>query len=194
MQSFLKDTGANYLGFLQDFKIVSKDPTNGESLIEDDLLKIINFDKVSEYHKDTKKYGEKYRSNDAYFVSPNERIFIEFKNGKIFHNGYLESDVLKELREKNCSSLLVASDINWISNLHDSQDNLQYMLVYSSEKCSEADIGKSKYSIRKRTSHLATASSCPAALSTMKWLFSSLSICSDKEFVDNFIKQRYTAA
>lgn len=193
MRELLVNTHAKLHKLLQSYSIVSKGGEHGMPLISFKGKKIINFDKISEWHMGRKEYGDKYRSNDAFYCSSDEQVFIEFKNGHIFHKGELCPSVLKELREKNCSSILVGMDLKWFQSLADVQANVKYILVYSSE-LSDNEVGIHEERIRERNMKLANEPYVPRALVSMRWLFSSLSMYSDKEFVEKFIKPRYSAA
>lgn len=192
MADMLREAGESPGDFLHPFSFLSKDRDNSTVLVDDDKHRAINFDLIAKRHSEKNSYVDKLRSNDAFFVSQAERIFIEFKNGKIFSQGSLTSKARKQLAEKIFASILIAMDMGWVSSMKDLQENVQYLLVYSAENTAE-DIGPYRNEIKARAYRHAGEKPSPPGLESMKWLFSGMSMCSEREFTDGFIPEHYQA-
>ena len=103
----------------------SFDSTNKESMCESKLL-VVNFDKIPNEYSRGKGWHGVPKSNDALYV--NEQgvwYFIEFKNGTI------EKD---EIFRKLYDSLIMLIDWGVIPNFSFVRDNINYILVYNSNK------------------------------------------------------------
>lgn len=179
--------------FLQCYNKVSRDTANDIPLVDDASHKVINFDLIGKLHRKRFNYPEVNRTNDAIFFSDDEIIFIEFKRGKIFHDGVLDKSERRKLKEKNFTSLLFAIDVGWIASVKESRERVKYVLVYSQDN-GPADITPSRDEVRARIRRNSSEKSVPRELAPMSWIFNDLSMCSECDFLQKFIPGHYMSA
>lgn len=106
-------------------KKASLDDTNSTSM-SDSLLKVINFDKIPNEYSRGKKWPYVPASNDALYIDADAKwYFIEFKNGSID-----KSNLFRKIYD----SLIMLIDLNIIPDFKFIRENINYILVYNSEK------------------------------------------------------------
>lgn len=103
----------------------SLDDSRKEPMTES-KLKVINFDKIPNEYSRGRGWAYVPCSNDAlYITNKQEWYFIEFKNGSIEKGG---------LYRKIYDSLIMLIELGVIPDFQYVRDNLNYILVYNSEK------------------------------------------------------------
>ena len=142
---FQKENNPNK-SVISNMKIVSKDSDNSESMIDQEDIIVIDFDKVKEnYHK-------KLKSNDAFIVMKEKDkkygniVWIEFKNGNLLDkDGNLSEEKSIELREKIYDSIniflsyILDSTDKRISHIKENplkylKEHSMYYLIYNENK------------------------------------------------------------
>ena len=103
----------------------SLDKTKGESMCESSI-RVVNFDKIPNEYARGKGWKGVPKSNDAlYITSENKWYFIEFKNGSIDY---------EDLYRKIYDSIIMLMELDIVPNFEFVRQNVQYILVYNSEK------------------------------------------------------------
>lgn len=116
-------------------KKVSKDTTKGVSMCESDIT-VINFDKIPNEYAKLKKFPTVPQSNDALYVDEgNIWYFIEFKNGEV-----KKGDIYRKIYD----SLVMLIEMGYIADLNFSRSNINYILVYNSDKYPSAQASESR--------------------------------------------------
>lgn len=103
-------------------KETSYDDAQKEYMTESQI-EVIDFDKVKDEYIHTLKLSESPKSCDSLYINGDEKIFIEFKNGKVKPF---------EVRKKIYDSILIFSDlIN--CGISKTRAEIEYILVYNYE-------------------------------------------------------------
>lgn len=113
----------------------SLDDSRKEPMTES-KLKVINFDKIPKEYARGRGWAYVPCSNDAlYITNKQEWYFIEFKNGSIEKGG---------LYRKIYDSLIMLLELGVIPDFQYVRDNLNYILVYNSEKYPQVQKSESR--------------------------------------------------
>lgn len=123
---------------LTTLRKTSKDKNHKDTVdfMTQSKLSVVNFDAVAREYAKTHHLKMLPTSNDAVFIDDNKIIFIEFKNG------IMSKEERLKIKEKIYDSVLMLMDI-LDKKISYSRENIQYILVYNSEKNSRVAIGKS---------------------------------------------------
>lgn len=103
-------------------KETSYDDAQNEYMTESQI-EVIDFDKVKEEYICTLKLSEPPKSCDSLYMNGDEKIFIEFKNGKVKPF---------EVRKKIYDSILIFSDLIKCG-ISETRAEIEYILVYNHE-------------------------------------------------------------
>lgn len=116
-------------------KKASLDASNTTTMSNSPLT-VINFDKIPNEYSRGKGWPNVPSSNDALYIIPDgDWYFIEFKNGSI-----QKSDVFRKIYD----SLIMLIELEIIPNFQFSRDNIQYILVYNSDKYPKVQESKNR--------------------------------------------------
>ncbi len=113
-------------------KRTSKDETNAAFMTES-LIRVVHFDKIPQVYAKGKGWRAVPKSNDALYIDGNKWSFIEFKNGTIKRD-----DIYRKIYD----SLIMLIELGEITGFQFSRENIDYILVYNSEKfpkCQESE-------------------------------------------------------
>lgn len=114
-----------FQGNLSTIKKTSYDKTNKVSMCESELS-VVNFDKLPAEYSRGKGWPHQPKSNDALYIqSAQNWYFIEFKNGNV-----QKDDIYRKIYD----SLILLQEEGIIKNLDFSRKNIEYILVYNSDK------------------------------------------------------------
>lgn len=103
----------------------SRDTTNAEPMCTSQI-EVVNFDKIPVGYVRGKGWGNVPKSNDALYIDAQKKWhFIEFKNGEV-----KKGDIYRKLYD----SLIMLLESNIIPNFDFSRENIDYILVYNSDK------------------------------------------------------------
>lgn len=115
-------------------KTVSKDKSNGIFMTES-KIRVVNFDKLPKVYARGKGWPFMPKSNDALYVDDDQWFFIEFKNGEVE-----KDDIYRKLYD----SLIMLIELDVISGFQFSRSNINYILVYNSQKYPRCQESKSR--------------------------------------------------
>lgn len=119
---------------INTLKKTSQDETNSIYMTES-CIKVINFDKIPKRYSKGKGWIGVPKSNDALYISNDKWYFIEFKNGSIDR---------AEIYRKLYDSLIMLIDMGIVESLDYSRNNINYILVYNSDKYSKVQKSESR--------------------------------------------------
>ncbi len=106
-------------------KKTSRDLSENEYMCNSDIT-VVEFDKIPHEYAKGKGWPSIPRSNDALYIAENNKwYFVEFKNGSID-----KANIYRKLYD----SILILLDMRIISDLEFVRSNIEYILVYNSEK------------------------------------------------------------
>lgn len=105
-------------------KRTSKDPSNGVFMTES-KMQVVNFDKLPKTYAREMGLTAIPKSNDALYIDDNRWFFIEFKNGEV-----QKDDIYRKIYD----SLIVLIELGMVDDFQFSRDNINYILVYNSQK------------------------------------------------------------
>ena len=160
-------------------KDASYDGSNKDYMCESSI-KVVNFDKIPGEYCRGKGWHCVPTSNDALYITANdEGYFIEFKNGEVCRH---------KLYRKIYDSLIVLIELGLIPNLDFARNNINYILVYNSEKHdkvhSSQERDKNYTYILKRANKKKTL----FGISNFKqYLFKNVHTYSKEDFQDEFV-------
>ena len=121
----VKDDLPELLNHITTLKKSSWDKQKREYMCES-KMKVINFDKIPKAYNRGKGWSILPKSNDALYIDvKGQWYFIEFKNGSI-NSG--------EIYEKLFDSIVMLLDEKIIPDIQFVRDNINYILVYNSNK------------------------------------------------------------
>lgn len=106
-------------------------------------MEVINFDKIPKVYNRGKGWGILPKSNDALYIdAKGQWYFIEFKNGSI-NSG--------EIYKKLFDSIVMLLDEKIIPDIQFVRDNINYILVYNSNKYGKMANSPARESIYRYT-------------------------------------------
>lgn len=121
----VKDDLPELLNHITTLKKSSWDKQKREYMCES-KMKVINFDKIPKAYNRGKGWSILPKSNDALYIDvKGQWYFIEFKNGSI-NSG--------EIYKKLFDSIVMLLDEKIIPDIQFVRDNINYILVYNSNK------------------------------------------------------------
>ncbi|MBQ8800504.1 MAG: hypothetical protein IJZ55_13185 [Lachnospiraceae bacterium] len=120
--------------YMATLKRTSKDETNAEFMTES-TLRVVHFDKLPQVYARGKGWRAVPKSNDALYVDGDKWFFIEFKNGTIKRD-----DIYRKIYD----SLIMLIELGAITGYQFSRDNIDYILVYNSDKYSKCQESASR--------------------------------------------------
>lgn len=110
--------------YLTTLKRTSKDDTNSVYMTESSM-KVVHFDKIPQEYARGKGWRAVPKSNDALYIDGDKWFFIEFKNGNV-----KKDDIYRKIYD----SLIMLIELGVITGFQFSRDNINYILVYNSDK------------------------------------------------------------
>jgi len=131
--------------YLSTLKKASKDKNNGIFMTES-KIQVVDFDKVPDKYSKVKKISSIPKSNDALYIKGNRWYFIEFKNGSID-----KADIYRKIYD----SLIMLVEMEIIENFEFSRENINYILVYNSDKYGKAQKSEAREEINNYIEKLA---------------------------------------
>lgn len=150
--------------------------------MSDSALTVIDFDKLPNIYSKGKEMGSVPKSNDALYIS-DEGIwyFIEFKNGEV-----CKEDIYRKIYD----SLIMLIELNVIPNFNFCRENIQYILVYNSNKYDKVQQSESRKAIFENVNGLAKKESKLFNVKNFdKYLFQDTHTYTKEQFEEKFTRQ-----
>lgn len=121
--------------YICSIKKVSVDNSRNKPMT-DSWLEVVNFDKIPSEYSRGKGWKCVPCSNDALYIAvDSEWYFIEFKNGSID-----KADIYRKIYD----SLIMMIELGVIPNIQFVRNNVNYILVYNSDKYLKVQESKSR--------------------------------------------------
>lgn len=151
-----------------------------KSFMCESSMKVINFDKIPNEYSRGKGWLAVPHSNDALYISvDNQWYFIEFKNGTID-----KSDVFRKIYD----SLIMLIELDIIPDFDYARKNINYMLVYNSDKYPQTPPSKNREATYSYVFRLAQTEEKLFDIGKFDaYLFNETHTYTKEEFYTNFI-------